>query len=196
MVHHPELALRAAPHHRDLVFERLPLALVLAPGLPRLFQRLQCSSASATSRKSQVIQWESGNVQKLRSSNIRCVGDKRRNKGLETPTFFSSMSVCRSISRICSTVMPYHSSIHAKHSRWHAKNSALCPCMDEARCIISSGLLNPEEVKRLWTYAHSERTAMMQSSSRSPKPQIGASMVTSLYVVMTGRHESCSKHHA
>uniref|UniRef100_A0A0A8ZMX4 Uncharacterized protein n=1 Tax=Arundo donax TaxID=35708 RepID=A0A0A8ZMX4_ARUDO len=30
----------------------------------------------------------------------------------------------------------------------------------------------------------------MQSSSRSPMPQIGASVITSLYVVMTGRHES------
>jgi hypothetical protein len=44
------LALCAAPHHRDLVFERLPLALVLAPGLPRLFQRLQCSITPANSR--------------------------------------------------------------------------------------------------------------------------------------------------
>jgi hypothetical protein len=34
-------------------------------------------------------------------------------------------------------------------------------------------------------------TAMMQSSSRSPRPHIGASMITSLYVVITGTHESC-----
>jgi pyrimidine deaminase RibD-like protein len=37
---------------------------------------------------------------------------------------------------------------------------------------------------------------MMQSSSRSPKPHIGASVITSLYVVMTGLHEPCSEHHA
>jgi hypothetical protein len=34
------LALRAAPHGHYLVFQRLPAALMLAPGLPGLFQRL------------------------------------------------------------------------------------------------------------------------------------------------------------
>lgn len=52
-----------------------------------------------------------------------------------------------------------------------------------------------------WTLCYAEEikafcfTAMMQSSRCSPKPQIGASMITSLYVVMTGRHESCTKCH-
>jgi hypothetical protein len=127
--------------------------------------------------------------------------DQRLDQRQETLTFLSSMSVCRSISRICSTVMPYHSSIHAKHSRWHAKNSALSPCMRQRnarrrRALASGSRLNDEGRRRdLWTCGNlslsaGRRTAMMQSSRRSPRPHMGASMVTSLYVVITGWHES------
>lgn len=210
-------ALRAAPHGHYLVFERLPAALVLAPGLPGLFQRLRWSNASANS-------W--GTTGLITSKYV----EARRRR----------MSVLRDTDLLEQHVrLPLHLTdlLHGHAVPLVDPREAQPVACQEQRPLPlhernTHCIRNPldEEKRDLWTSEHCagllllgwqmqtdwwtgqvllfiqrmpiyrqgvmyRHTAMTQSSSRSLRPHMGASMVTSLYVVITGRLESCREQH-